>query len=115
MIFRLKHPVFTSASVLALSVHSQQGGGVSFADVQQFYRDLAAAVSPLPVVAYHIPAITGMQMTSSQLLVRVVTRSMSLSLTLFYSSTLVARSIKLIRMRSKRASCVYLGGATGQA
>ena len=29
-----------------------KGGGVTFADVHQFYRDLAAAVTPLPVVAY---------------------------------------------------------------
>jgi N-acetylneuraminate lyase len=42
-------------------------GAVTFAMVVSFYRELAAAVAPVPVIAYHIPTITKMQMTTAEL------------------------------------------------
>jgi N-acetylneuraminate lyase len=41
-------------------------GGYSWIEVQAFYRELAAA-SRLPVVAYHIPVLTGQQRTIDEL------------------------------------------------
>lgn len=36
-------------------------------DTAQFYGDLAKAVSPMPVIAYHIPTVTGTNMSVEQL------------------------------------------------
>lgn len=42
-------------------------GSMQFEVVETFYRSLAAAVAPLPVIAYHIPSVTKSQMSTAQL------------------------------------------------
>jgi len=42
-------------------------GSVKFSDVEFFYQELAKISAPTPVIAYHIPSVTKMQMTTSEL------------------------------------------------
>eukprot|EP00039_Didymoeca_costata_P015728 m.272527 g.272527 ORF g.272527 m.272527 type:complete len:317 (+) comp16274_c0_seq1:150-1100(+) len=43
------------------------GSSKNFTNIKQFYEKLAEAASPTPVIAYHIPGVTGVNLSSSQL------------------------------------------------
>lgn len=77
VVVHIGHPQTSVA--LELAVHARDAGatavssmppfvgGATFAVVEAFYKKLAAAVAPLSVVAYHIPTVTKMQMSTAEL------------------------------------------------